>query len=413
MHKEEDRRTRIMNVAATHFLRDGFVRTSMDRIAAAARVSKQVIYQLWRDKADLFDQVVRAEMGAGLDQELRPKGSVRETLEAAAANVIDSFATPRNYGLFRANIAATRQFPELAAALHEYRRGASPALTAYLTQLKSEGAIGLPAGDGVDLSTRLGGMAVEGMRYFLGYDLPERGRRSRLARNAVEMFLNGIGRMAGEPGADEDARQLSMPVPPERETASQIRLKPEKFAALCGLAVDEFLEHGFEAASIDRIMAATGVGRSTIYRQFGSKEGLFRYVIGQEVAQQAALELEVPKGGDFEAKLRKLNRAALDLHLSPRNIRLHHLLVQQSAVFPELARNLYDVQVLRIARPLLSLTDAEAMPVPSLFAVRACHTLAIFGVRYVANLRAVDEKERDRVSRQAAFIMAHGVKTKV
>ena len=41
--------------------------------------------------------------------------------------------------------------------------------------------------------------------------------------------------------------------------------------------------------------------------------------------------------------------------------------------------------------------------------VRAAHTLATFGVRYVATLRPVNAAERDAMSAQAATILAHGI----
>lgn len=395
-----------MSEAAAHFLRDGYERTSIDRIAAGARVSKQAIYELCRDKEDLFEQVVRAEMGIGLAQDLREEGDLRSTLEAFTIDLIDKFATPRNYGLFRANIVATRQFPQLAAALHEYRRGASRGLVSCLERLEAQGVIGRISGSALDLSTRLGGMAVEGTRYFLGYDLPNRSQRWDQARLAVEFFLNGMGKACRADGVD--SYPTCCAALPPWEGKAQLRLKPDRFAALCRAAADEFLAHGFEGASLDRIMAATGVGRSTIYRQFGNKNGLFRYVIGREVEALAALELDVPEGADLGARLKLLSRAALDLHLMPRSIAMHHLLVQESALFPEIARYFYDTQVNRLGRPFQRMMESEGLGAPAPAVMRVFHTLATFGVRYIASLRAVEAEERDAVSDQAAAIMMHG-----
>lgn len=54
------------------------------------------------------------------------------------------------------------------------------------------------------------------------------------------------------------------------------------------------------------------------------------------------------------------------------------------------------------------LTDEGNAP-PSPPVVRAAHTLATFGVRYVATLRPVDEAERNAMSAQAAAILTHGI----
>lgn len=45
---------------------------------------------------------------------------------------------------------------------------------------------------------------------------------------------------------------------------------------LLNVALAEFLQHGYEGAGIDAIARKSGIGRVTIYRVFGSKEGLFR-----------------------------------------------------------------------------------------------------------------------------------------
>ena len=100
----------------------------------------------------------------------------------------------------------------------------------------------------------------------------------------------------------------------------------------------------------------------------------------------------------------------LDLHLEPRSIRLHQLLVQESARFPVLARSFYDGQVARIGRPFTRIAAAAGFPAPQAAVVRACHTLATFGVRYLVTSREVPAGERDAVSAQAASIMLRGVK---
>lgn len=394
-----------MAEAAHHFLRDGFERTSIDRIAAGARVSKQAIYDLAPDKEALFEQVVRAELDSGFFDDMPVQGDMRETFARFAADLVESFAVPRNYGLFRANIVATRQFPTLASALHDHRRGSSRGLAVCLETLAAEGRIAAISGNPIDLATRLGGMAVEGTRHFLGYPLPARRQRQGQARLAVDLFLHGLRDL--QPDAALDGRDIYAP-PPDWDGKAQLRLKPDRFDALCRAAADEFLARGFEGASLDPIIAAAGVGRSTIYRQFGNKQGLFAHVIGQEIAALAS-PIAAPDGDDLTTRLRHLCRAALDRHLEPRSIALHHLLVQDSAIFPDLARGFYAMQVARLEYAFTdTLTDAGLAP-PSPPVIRAAHTLATFGVRYVATLRPVEDDERDAMSAQAAAILAHGI----
>ena len=81
----------------------------MDRIAGSAKVSKQAIYEYFRDKEDLFDRVVRAGLSPVDDDPIVESADLRDTLAAFAGSLFDAFVKPRNYGLFRANIVATRR----------------------------------------------------------------------------------------------------------------------------------------------------------------------------------------------------------------------------------------------------------------------------------------------------------------
>lgn len=396
-----------MSAATRHFLREGFERTSLDRIAAAARVSKQAIYAEFRDKDDLFDQVVRAGIS---DRALLVVPADREpqaALEAFAGHWFERFATPTNFGLLRANIVAMRRLPELAAAVHDFRRNASRGLADYLAVQAARGAIDTAGGSSLELATRLGGIAVEGTRYFLGHDLPSRRQRVAQARLAVDLFLHGLGAPAVRAAAGTTVRPArALPVPPQDRP--RLRLPAERFDRLCEAAAAEFLERGFDGASLGNVTAATGVGRATIYRQFGSKEGLFVHVIGREI-EAASRELPAPRGTVPLKRLQLLARAALDRHLEPRSIRLQRLLVQESAGFPGLARGLYDAQVARSGRAFARVVEDAGLGSPAPAVVRAFHTLATFAVRYLVTSRTIPAAERDAVSAQAATIMCRGV----
>ncbi len=183
----------------------------------------------------------------------------------------------------------------------------------------------------------------------------------------------------------------------------------DRFESLCDAAAEEFLAQGFEGASLGRITDASGIARATLYRRFGSKEGLFHEVIGREVAATAGGDIRLPRAGGIEAQLRQLCRATLDLHLAPRSVRLHHRLMQESGRFPELASAFYDAQVARVERPFVRIVVAGGFPIPQAAVVRAFHTLATFGVRYLVTSRGIAAEERDAVSAQAAAIMLRGV----
>ena len=138
-----------MSAAARHFLHDGFERTSLDRIAADAKVSKQAIYASFRDKEDLFDQVVRANLTGKLAAAVPGRADAHAALEAVAMSLSGSLFAPRNFGLFRANILAMQRMPGLSAAIRDYRRTASSEIACLLEALAVQGRIDGPAGQSI------------------------------------------------------------------------------------------------------------------------------------------------------------------------------------------------------------------------------------------------------------------------
>ena len=59
------------------------------------------------------------------------------------------------------------------------------------------------------------------------------------------------------------------------------RLTDRKREAIMRAAVDEFRTAGYEATSMDRIAAAAGVSKRTVYNHFPSKEELFGQMLEQ------------------------------------------------------------------------------------------------------------------------------------
>src|ERR1700722_12921271 len=56
--RSERKRAAILGAATAVFLRNGYVGTSMDEIAALAAVSKQTVYKHFADKESLFSEIV-------------------------------------------------------------------------------------------------------------------------------------------------------------------------------------------------------------------------------------------------------------------------------------------------------------------------------------------------------------------
>ncbi|QGY40788.1 TetR family transcriptional regulator [Pseudodesulfovibrio cashew] len=62
-------------------------------------------------------------------------------------------------------------------------------------------------------------------------------------------------------------------------------LPDEKRNRVLAEATEEFAEHGYHQASVNRIVKRLGIAKGSLFKYFGSKEGLFEYLFGQAVAE--------------------------------------------------------------------------------------------------------------------------------
>jgi TetR/AcrR family transcriptional regulator len=88
----DDSRDRIFAAAAREFAARGFAATSVDRIAAAARLNKAMIYYHFKNKAVLYREVLRdmfdavgARVRSAALSDLSPSDKIRRFVEAFAA----------------------------------------------------------------------------------------------------------------------------------------------------------------------------------------------------------------------------------------------------------------------------------------------------------------------------------------
>ncbi len=68
-----------------------------------------------------------------------------------------------------------------------------------------------------------------------------------------------------------------------------LKMKPERRDALFTAATQEFTEHGFEQASLNRIIADVGMSKSSFYHYFANKTELFQQILHQTLAPFAAI----------------------------------------------------------------------------------------------------------------------------
>jgi TetR/AcrR family transcriptional repressor of mexJK operon len=115
----------ILEAATTLFLRNGYLGTSVDDIAAQAHVSKQTVYTHFADKEQLFAELIRSNIGrvdsfiesvtAGLGE----TNALEEDLRDFARRHVRAVVLPEAVQLRRLVIGEAGRFPDLAREYYE------------------------------------------------------------------------------------------------------------------------------------------------------------------------------------------------------------------------------------------------------------------------------------------------------
>jgi TetR/AcrR family transcriptional repressor of mexJK operon len=144
------KRRSILDAATALFLRDGYLATSMDEIAAAAAVSKQTVYKQFGDKQSLFREIVAGTVAEIADPVAHQVASLRgsDDLEAdlrdLARRLITQVIQPRMMQLRRLVTAEAARFPELGRLFYENGPGRTvDTLAATFQHLAARGALRL------------------------------------------------------------------------------------------------------------------------------------------------------------------------------------------------------------------------------------------------------------------------------
>jgi len=96
---------------------------------------------------------------------------------------------------------------------------------------------------------------------------------------------------------------------PKQELAAQLG------AHILEIALEQFVENGFEGTSMDRIAAAANVSKRTLYARFGSKRALVVASIEQYTSRElGSIEAAIPNGS-LRRKIGYIARAMLDMSL--------------------------------------------------------------------------------------------------
>ncbi|MBA1159098.1 TetR/AcrR family transcriptional regulator [Microvirga sp. Marseille-Q2068] len=112
---------RIIEVATRFFLDKGFDATSIDQIAAEAKISKRTLYTRFPTKADLFEAVIVTAYETGItsiEAAERKLGTTQERLYALSLSLWAEITTPDSIALERLVTAEAVRFPHMARVMN-------------------------------------------------------------------------------------------------------------------------------------------------------------------------------------------------------------------------------------------------------------------------------------------------------
>jgi AcrR family transcriptional regulator len=125
--------------------------------------------------------------------------------------------------------------------------------------------------------------------------------------------------------------------------------------AVLSAAVDELLERGYAAVTVEGIAARARVGKQTIYRWWPSKAEVlleaFLDLAEQYARQAGTVPYEIPDTGDVAADLKAVLRATVDQLLDPRFAAPSRALAAEGLVDEQLGRTV----VAKLLEPQLQL----------------------------------------------------------
>ncbi|MDE2405588.1 MAG: helix-turn-helix transcriptional regulator [Sphingomonadales bacterium] len=135
---------------------------------------------------------------------------------------------------------------------------------------------------------------------------------------------------------------LHTAIPTQRRTRG--RPRREDVAAieevLLGVALKEFLEHGYGGASLARIVRNAGISKTTLWSRYADKAALFRAIMNRQIERMDGDHVLLPDGGkpDLAKGLLSYATHLLNAAVEGEMPAVERLLATEAARFPELGK---------------------------------------------------------------------------
>jgi TetR/AcrR family transcriptional regulator, mexJK operon transcriptional repressor len=196
------KRKAILDAAATLFVNNGYLGTSMDQVAALASVSKQTVYKHFVDKNRLFTEIVINTVDEVAEPvyrevgDLQDSGDLEADLSDLARRLLTRLIQPRLLQLRRLVIGEAGRFPQLGRVFAE--RGPErtvAALAASFEHLADRGLLQLedPLLAAAHFNWLVVSIPLNRAMFHGDAELPTCADLSRYADAGVRVFLAAYG----------------------------------------------------------------------------------------------------------------------------------------------------------------------------------------------------------------------------
>jgi TetR/AcrR family transcriptional regulator, regulator of autoinduction and epiphytic fitness len=191
------KRAAIVEAALTEFRANGFEATSMDRIAAAAAVSKRTVYNHFPSKDDLFEQILLELWNCSTALNAiayRPELALREQLLALMRQKMLLLRDPYFLDLARVAIAEAIHTPQRAQDMVSRLSSKEEGVSVFVRAAQADGK--LKAGDPAFMAMTLQGQ-LKSFAFWpqvaMGQPTLDDTQEAAVVTAAVDMFLAYFG----------------------------------------------------------------------------------------------------------------------------------------------------------------------------------------------------------------------------
>lgn len=133
-------------------------------------------------------------------------------------------------------------------------------------------------------------------------------------------------------------------MPDRKEAAERTNAAGQKRrGAMMEAAYSLFIEKGYASVSVDDIIRASQGSKSSLYKYFGSKEGILKAVVGSLADDMLRrINVDFSSRGTPREALHRIGMVLVDLALSDNAIHQHRHAVSHAREFPDVAKLWYE-----------------------------------------------------------------------